>query len=181
MDVPTIVTLRREPGPLARSLVALILRLALGLSFLIFGINKLEQRKAGDYPKEMKSQFEKTWLAERMPWAIDQFAEVLPLAEVAVGLLLIAGLTTTLSAFLTGLLLIGLLFGQLVLTQSKPEVIARIPTHFIYILVDAAILWLSPVTSNYFSVDGILFGWFWKPRSEGEFRRDETLGMAKHR
>lgn len=181
MDAPSTVTLRREPGPLTRSLVALILRLALGLSFVIFGINKLEERKKGEYPESMISQFKATWLYERQPQAVEKFAEVLPLVEVAVGLLLIAGLTTTLSAFLTGLLLVGLLFGQLVMTGKDSSYIARIPTHFIYILVDAAILWLSPVTSNYLSVDGLLFGWFWKPRSEGEFRRDEGLSAAKRR
>ena len=53
------------------------------------------------------------------------------------------------------------------------------PQMLVYLLVDAAILSLSPVTSNYFSVDGILFGWFWRPRSEGEFRRDESADARK--
>ena len=40
-----------------------------------------------------------------------------------------------------------------------------------YILTAAAILWLSPVTSNYLSLDGLLFGWFWAPRAQGRYAR----------
>ena len=41
-----------------------------------------------------------------------------------------------------------------------------------YFLANAGILWLSPVTSNYLSLDGLFFGWFWRPRAEGEYRRN---------
>ena len=81
--------------------------------------------------------------------------------------LAIAGLLTTLSAFATGLLLLSLLFGQIVLGNA-----AMYPSMLIYLLVDAGILWLSPATSNYLSLDGLFFGWFWKPRGEGEYRRE---------
>ena len=42
--------------------------------------------------------------------------------------------------------------------------------------MNAGILWLSPVTSNYLSADGLLFGWFWAPRSEGRYHdmQEET-------
>ncbi len=123
----------------------------------------------------MIAQFEGTWLSQGSlnQQAMTGFARALPFAEIGLGALLIAGLTTTMVAFLTGLLLVGLLFGLLVLAAADPAGIAKIPTHMIYILLDAGILWLSPVTSNYLSVDGLLFGWFWKPRSEGDFRREE--------
>jgi uncharacterized membrane protein YphA (DoxX/SURF4 family) len=89
------------------------------------------------------------------------------MAEVAVGALLIAGLFTTLSAFLSGLLLLSLTFGLIVLKDASMN-----PAMMMYLLVNAGILWLSPITSNYLSLDGLLFGWFWKPKDEGEYRRE---------
>jgi thiosulfate dehydrogenase [quinone] large subunit len=161
---PTVIALRREPGGLVRSLTSLLLRLALGMLFLTAGWQKLEARKAGEYPGGMVKSFEGTILAERMPGALDLFAQTLPFAEVGLGALLILGLATTLSAFATGLLLLSLLFGLLLLAQTSGDM-GKIPTHMIYVLMDAAILWLSPVSSNYLSVDGLFFGWFWKPRA----------------
>lgn len=161
---PTVIALRREPGGLARSLTSLILRLALGMLFLTTGWQKLESRKDGKYPGPMVESFKGTILAESMPEALDLFTRVLPFVEVGLGGLLILGLATTLSAFATGLLLVNLLFGLLLLAHTSGDM-GKIPTHMIYILMDAAILWLSPVTSNYLSVDGLFFGWFWKPKT----------------
>ncbi len=90
--------------------------------------------------------------------------QALPFVEVGVGTFLVLGLSTTLAAFAAGLLLLSLLFGLLLLAHSSGNM-DKIPTHMIYILMDVAVLWLSPVTSNYLSVDGLLFGWFWKPRT----------------
>lgn len=178
LDAPRAIALCREPGGFTRGLTALVLRLALGVAFVMFGIQKYQGQRAGEYPKSMIAMFEGTWLNEGSlnQQATKVFATALPYAEIGLGALLIVGVATTLVAFLTGLLLVALLFGQLVLTSVNPEMGAKIPTHFIYILIDAAILWLSPVTSNYLSVDGLLFGWFWKPRSVGDFRREEGTG-----
>ncbi len=170
MESPMMITLRREPGPLTRSLVAFVLRTALGVMFLIAGVQKFEAKQAGKYPGMIVDQFENTILGKRLPWALKLFADTLPYAEVALGGALILGFWTTLTAFLTGVLLVKLLFG-LLLVATTPEAMAKIPSHFLYILTDAAILWLSPVTSNYLSLDGLLFGWFWKPKTEGEYRR----------
>jgi thiosulfate dehydrogenase (quinone) large subunit len=165
----TVIALRREPGALTRSLTALLLRVGLGLAFLMFGLQKFEAMKQGKYPAMITQSFEGTALGQRMPGGVRLFAAALPYAEVALGGLLIAGALTTLTATLTGLLLLNLMFGLLV--QGDPS---KVNPLLIYLLVDAAILWLSPVTSNYLSLDGLLLGWFWRPKGYGEYRREDA-------
>ena len=163
MDTPPAITLRREPGPLTRSLVALLLRLGLGLLFLMVGLAKFHQMREGTYPATIIRMFEKTNLR-----GVPQFAAALPYAEVGLGIALMLGLLTPLTASLAGVLLLQLLFGQLVLGDPK-----AFPNMMIYLLFDAGILWLSPVTSNYISLDGLLFGWFWKPRNQLDYVRED--------
>jgi uncharacterized membrane protein YphA (DoxX/SURF4 family) len=168
MDAPAVVTLRREPGPFTRSLTALVLRVALGMSLLLFGMGKLKAKNLpADDPKHYPEMITKG-MPEKIafPGDVKLFAEVLPYAEVGLGAALLGGLLTTLGGFLTGVLLLVLLFGHLHANR-----IEKVPEMLTYLLTDAAILWLSPITSNYISLDGILFGWFWAPRREGEFRR----------
>ena len=88
MSTKPAIALRREPGPLIRSLVALTLRIGLGLIFLMAGLGKFEARKAGKYPAMIVTQFADTPLR---PELIRLFADVLPYAEVALGTLLTAG------------------------------------------------------------------------------------------
>lgn len=166
MNTKPAIALRREPGPLIRSLVALTLRIGLGLIFLMAGLGKFEARKAGKYPAMIVTQFADTPLR---PELVRLFANVLPYAEVALGTLLIAGLFTTLTATLTGVLLANLLFGHTI-----KQHIDMYPGMLTYLLVNAGVLWLSPVTSNYLSADGFLFGWFWAPRSEGKYYPEEA-------
>lgn len=196
------MALRREPGPLVRSLTALVLRVALGSILLGAGLEKYqdmnrpaaaapgvvvveeapasggEELGAGSppaeatapvveetrYPETIKGMFAGTFLAKRMPWALDVFTEVLPYAEMGLGAALIVGFWTPLAAFLAGILLVKLLLGWVILGEAE-----MYPNMLTYLIVDAAILWLSPVTSNYISLDGLLFGWFWRPRVEGTF------------
>lgn len=122
---------------------------------------------APTYPDSIRGMFADTWLSREFRPLLDLHTGLLPYAEVVVGALLIAGLLTTLSGFLAGLLLLSLLFGWLVLENAE-----MYPNMLVYLLVDAGILWLSPVSSNYLSLDGLLFGWFWKPGDEGEYRRE---------
>jgi uncharacterized membrane protein YphA (DoxX/SURF4 family) len=166
MEPPTAITLRREPGPITRSLVSLLLRVGLGLTFLMFGLGKFQAIKAGKYPAMIVDQFAKSPLK---PELVRLFADVLPYAEVGLGALLIAGLLTTATATLSGILLLHLTFGKLLLNDAS-----SISNMMIYILVNAAVLWLSPVTSNYVSLDGLFFGWFWAPRAEGQYQREQV-------
>jgi uncharacterized membrane protein YphA (DoxX/SURF4 family) len=173
-DAPSAVTVRREPGPFTRSLVALVLRAGLGLMFVMVGLDKFAAIKAGKYPAMIVDQFA---AAPLRPELVKLFADVLPYAEVALGGLILAGLFTTISAALAGVLLVHLLFGHLVLHK-----IDQLPSMMTYLLVDAAILWLSPVTSNYLSLDGLLVGWFWRPKAQGEYQRvDESRGSSSPR
>jgi uncharacterized membrane protein YphA (DoxX/SURF4 family) len=180
MSPTTTITVRREPGPLTRSLVALLLRVGLGMLFLIAGLGKFDARKAGKYPGMITEPFEKASLpvtgSPLPPRMVKLFADVLPYAEVGLGATLIVGFWMPLAAVLTGALLLNLFFGKLVLND-----VASYPGMLIYLLVDAAILWLSPVTSNYLSLDGLLFGWFWAPRSEGAYRREEEEAPLRDR
>lgn len=162
---PDAIALRREPGPFVRSLTALLLRLALGLMFLMAGTDKLRDVQKGKYPGAMFAKFGDRIL---LPGDVHLFARILPFAETGIGAALILGLWTTLGAFLAGLLLLALFFGHL-----HTHNVDLYPAMFAYILADAAILWLSPVVSNYLSIDGLLFGWFWAPRPIGEYRRTE--------
>lgn len=165
MEASPAIALRREPGPLTRSLVALSLRLALGLIFLMAGLGKFEARKAGKYPAMIVQQFESSPLR---PADVRTFARVLPYVEVTLGAALLAGLFTTLTATLSAVLLAQLLFGHLVLNHVE-----QYPGMLTYFLVNAGILWLSPVASNYLSLDGLLFGWFRAPRPEARYRIED--------
>jgi uncharacterized membrane protein YphA (DoxX/SURF4 family) len=162
MEPHPAIALRREPGPLTRSLVALSLRLGLGLIFLMAGLGKFQAIKAGKYPAMIVEQFASSPLPEAQ---VRLFANVLPYAEVALGAGLLAGLFTTVTAALAAILLAHLLFGQLIMNHVE-----QYPGMLIYFLVNAGILWLSPVTSNYLSLDGLLFGWFWAPRAEAHYQ-----------
>ena len=165
METPHAITVRREPGPFTRSLTSLILRVGLGMLFLYAGAGKLESKKEGKYPGEMFSKFEKVhlpFLGDRPLPGLKIFTAVLPYAETGVGALLIIGSFTTLVAFASVALLLALLFGN-VITYN----LATAQQIYIYLIINAGILWLSPVTSNYLSLDGFLFGWFWAPRARG--------------
>lgn len=202
------IVLRREPGYLARSMTAFLLRAGLGMFLLMAGLQKYgmmtpapaapapEAAAAADdelipedapavveepvapadaeakpkWPGSVADGFKGNPLEAHLlsPAMVDAFLRVLPYAEMAFGALLILGLFTGLTAFGSGLLLLALLLGNIALGQASGD-LSKVPTMFVYLLTNAGILWLSPVTSNYFSLDGLLFGWFWKPKTEGEY------------
>jgi thiosulfate dehydrogenase [quinone] large subunit len=108
-------------------------RWVLGIIFLFAGIGKF----AGGYQNfidGMTKQFEKTWLPS---WLLAPFNHVLPFAEVLLGVLLILGIARNVTLFATGLLLLTLTFGQILLGQ--PPVVFY---NFIYTTVAAALLFL---------------------------------------
>jgi uncharacterized membrane protein YphA (DoxX/SURF4 family) len=165
--VPTAIALRREPGAFTRSLAALLLRLGLGMIFLFAGLGKLKSRDLPpDNPAKYPEMITKSFPDKiAFPGDVKLFSAVLPYAEIGLGAALIAGFWTPIAAFLAGALLLALLFGHVFKNR-----IEMYPTMMSYLLVDAAILWISPVTSNYLSLDGLLFGWFWAPRPAGHYQ-----------
>ncbi len=175
MEPPAVIALRREPGHLVRSLTALLLRVGLGMTFLLAGVEKFQAKQHGAYPGFILAMFNpaepgsdgkpKHFVVPLSPSMTKLFADVLPYAEVTVGASLVAGVWTPLAAFLAGVLLLHLQFGQADMGQHD-----KMPGMLTYLLVDAAILWLSPVTSNYLSLDGLFFGWFWAPKSQGRYQ-----------
>ena len=121
-----------------------LLRVTMGVIFLFYGIGKfvggltnfvggMNQRFAGKLPAVMV-----------MP-----FAYVLPFGEVASGLLILLGLFTRVGLMISGLLLIGLTFGTVML--GDPPTVAH---NLQYALVNFGLLWL--VDLNRYSLDGML-------------------------
>ncbi len=122
-----------------------LLRITLGVIFLFYGVGKfmgglsnfvggMNQRFSGKLPAIMV-----------MP-----FAYTLPFGEVTAGLLILVGLFTRLGLLISGLLLIGLTFGTVML--GDPPTVAH---NLQYALVNFVLLWL--VDLNRYSIDS-LFG-----------------------
>jgi len=120
-----------------------LLRVTMGVIFLFYGVGKfiggltsfvgsMNQRFAGKLPAVMV-----------MP-----FAYVLPFGEVASGLLIAFGLFTQIGLTISGLLLIGLTFGMVML--GHPPTVAH---NLQYALVNFILLWL--VDLNRYSLDGV--------------------------
>ncbi len=178
VDSPASIALRREPGPFTRSLTALLLRGALGMVFLFSGIGKLKDAKLPpDDPKNYPNAIAKGF-PESIAFKGDVklFTTALPYVEIYLGASLILGWLTTLAGFFSGALLLTLLYGHI-----HHNNIAMYPSMMTYILVAAGVLWLSPVTSNYLSIDGLFVGWFWKPKGQGEYQKTEEVAPRRGR
>jgi thiosulfate dehydrogenase (quinone) large subunit len=108
-------------------------RWTLGVIFLFYGIGKLPD--VAGFASMLAVQFEKTWLPQ---WSVTVFGYILPFLEVTVGALLIIGLARNAVLFATGLLLIALTFGQVILQQ--PPVVFY---NTVYLFLCAALLFLD--------------------------------------
>ena len=118
-----------------------LLRTTLGVVFLFFGIGKFVGG-VGNFVAGMNEHF-----SGKLPTAIVlPFSYALPFAEVTLGTLILLGLFTRLALSLSGLLLIGLTFGTVMLGDA-PTVAHNLQ----YALVNFVLLWLSD--ENGFSVD----------------------------
>ena len=120
-----------------------LLRVTMGVIFLFYGIVKfrgglttfvggMNQHFAGKLPAMMV-----------MP-----FAYILPFGEVISGLLIVLGLFTRVGLVISGLLLIGLTFGTVMLGDA-PTVAHNLQ----YALINFVLLWL--VDLNRYSLDSI--------------------------
>jgi thiosulfate dehydrogenase (quinone) large subunit len=109
-------------------------RWGLGFVFLFFGVGKLLALR-GFVNSYLLPQFARTWLPQ---WLLVPYGYVLPFVEVALGLLLLLGLARNAALVATGLLLLSLTVGQIVL-QQPPVVFQNIA----YLFFTAALLFLA--------------------------------------
>jgi thiosulfate dehydrogenase [quinone] large subunit len=124
-----------------RELAYSILRATLGVIFFFFGIGKF-MGGLGNFVGGLNQHF-----SGKLPGAmVTPFAYVLPFAEVILGLLILLGLFTTLALALSGLLLLALTFGTVMLGDA-PTVAHNLQ----YAFVNFVLLWL--VNLNRYSID----------------------------
>jgi len=127
-----------------RELGYALLRTTLGVIFLFLGIGKF-MGGLGNFVGGMNQHF-----SGKLPATLVQpFAYVLPFAEVTIGLLLLLGLLTTLALTLSGLLLLALTFGTVMLGDA-PTVAHNLQ----YAFVNFVLLWLADL--NRYSIDRLL-------------------------
>ena len=116
-----------DPRPAAVALA----RWTLGVMFLFFGIGKLGMG-VPNFVRYITDQFKNTWLPGP---SVVAFGYALPFFEVTLGALLILGIARNAVLFATGLLLLALTFGQVLLQQ--PMVFQNI----VYTVIAAALLY----------------------------------------
>jgi thiosulfate dehydrogenase [quinone] large subunit len=120
-----------------------LLRITMGVIFLFYGIGKFISG-VGNFVGNMNQQF-----SDKLPaFMVMPFAYAIPFAEVTAGALILLGLFTRLGLVISGLLLIGLTFGMVMLGQA-PTVAHNLQ----YGLVNFVLLWL--VDLNRYSLDSI--------------------------
>ena len=120
-----------------------LLRVTMGVIFLFFGVGKFIGGLT-NFVGGMNQHF-----AGKLPAAmVMPFAYVLPFGEVTAGLLILLGLFTRIGLVISGLLLIGLTFGTVMLGDA-PTVAHNLQ----YALVNFVLLWL--VDLNRYSADAV--------------------------
>lgn len=118
-----------------------LMRVTFGTIFLSTGTMKF-LGGLGNFVGTMNQRF-----AGKLPAAmVMPFAYFIPFAEVAAGALILFGLFTRGALVLSGLLLIGLTFGVVIL--GDPPTVAH---NLQYVLINFVLLWLSDL--NGFSLD----------------------------
>jgi thiosulfate dehydrogenase (quinone) large subunit len=115
-----------------RSLAVALARWCLGIMFLFAGIGKFPN--ISGFVGYMTETFKATWLPKAL---LVPYAYALPFVEVALGVLLILGIARNAVLFITGLLLISLTFGQILL---KAPIVFN---NLVYTMIAAAILFLA--------------------------------------
>lgn len=137
-------TERRIENPTNREAAYAILRIAMGMVFLISGVGKF-MGGVGQFAAGMQEQFAGKLPAEM----VSAFAHALPFAEVGIGALLVLGLFNVGILLLAGLLMIMLTAG--VAMKPDPPTMAH---NVFYAFVISALLWLS--NYNGFSLDRLI-------------------------
>jgi thiosulfate dehydrogenase [quinone] large subunit len=127
-----------------RELAYALLRITMGVIFLFYGIGKFMVGVA-NFVSGMNQQF-----SGKLPAAmVMPFAYALPFCEVTAGVLIVFGLFIRVGLTISGLLLVGLTFGTVMLGQA-PTVAHNLQ----YALVNFVLLWF--VDLNRYSIDFLL-------------------------
>jgi thiosulfate dehydrogenase (quinone) large subunit len=121
-----------------------LLRITLGVIFLFYGIGKF-RAGIGNFVSGMNQHF-----SGKLPAAmVMPFGYAIPFCEVIAGTLILFGLLTRLGLTISGLLLIGLTFGTVMLGDA-PTVAHNLQ----YALVNFVLLWF--VDLNRYSLDSLM-------------------------
>jgi thiosulfate dehydrogenase (quinone) large subunit len=120
-----------------------LLRITLGVIFLFYGVGKF-RAGVGAFAAGTNQHF-----AGKLPAVLVlSFAYVLPFGEVLAGLLILFGLFTRIGLMVSGVLLIALTFGTVIL--GDPPTVAN---NLLYALVNFTLLWF--VDMNHYSLDSL--------------------------
>jgi len=123
-----------------------LLRATFGVVFLFYGIGKF-MRGLGSFAAGTQQRF-----AGKLPMAlVVPFAYSLPIIEVLIGVLLVLGLFNSIALVLSGLLLIALTFGMVILGDT-----ATVANNLLYVLINFVLLYLAE--QNNYSVDRMRLG-----------------------
>lgn len=129
----------------SREIAYALTRITYGLIFLFYGLGKFMMGLL-NFVGGMNQQF-----SGKLPaFMVMPFAYVLPFGELISGVLILLGLYTRLGLTLSGLLLVGLTFGLVILGNAE-----GVAHNLIYVLVNFVLLWFADL--NRLSLDG-LFG-----------------------
>ena len=136
-----------------RDIAYALTRITYGVIFLFYGIGKF-MGGLSNFVGGMNQQF-----SGKLPaFMVMPFAYVIPFCETISGILILLGLFTRGGLILSGLLLIGLTFGLVMLGQAD-----KVAHNLIYVLVNFVLLWFSDL--NRISLDGL-------------FSRKQTAGFT---
>jgi thiosulfate dehydrogenase [quinone] large subunit len=127
----------------SRETAYVLTRITYGVIFLFYGIGKF-MIGLSNFVGGMNQQF-----SGKLPaFMVMPFAYVLPFGETISGALLTLGLFTRVGLTLSGLLLVGLTFGLVMLGRSD-----GVAHNLIYVLVNFVLLWFVDI--NRISLDGL--------------------------
>jgi len=128
--------------PHYRSVGYALLRITVGMMFLVYGLQKF-MGGVGGVAEGMTKQF-----GGKLPAVlVSPFAHVLPFAEVIIGAMLILGLFTEVALVLAGLLMLALSFGAVL---GVPQAVGN---NIMYAFIIFVLMW--GLDNNRYSVDGM--------------------------
>ena len=113
-----------------KELAYAVLRVALGIDILMHGLSRFGE----NYGKFVASMMEMFATSPLPGWSVNILAHLIPIAEFAVGALLVIGLATRLAAVAGALLMMILIFGSALL-QKWELVSLQMNYVFFYFLV----------------------------------------------